>query len=170
MKKRAQKGFILLQVFLGISVLCLIVLSSLQLMLLQLKAFNHLTKTQKSFHQLEKMAEYLRHHHQQLPSDCFRKGMNPNAMRSLVKKEGCVIANKMNRYAYLIEDLGVYACLQTIKHNVPYSTRHWRLTLLSLIDDPLRLQLRFAEYAPFIPCHGGESIVIQPGWLSWRYG
>jgi hypothetical protein len=102
-------------------------------------------------------------------------------LTQLNRSQACLLIQNQETYFYLIEDLGINACIQVIHPKEFWSTHHWRITikpLLKLVDEKEEqketldtdqyLQIRFATLAPYQVCENMKAIVIQPGIMSWR--
>ena len=95
--------------------------------------------------------------------------LNPNeSIAELSKNHACQGTNDKINYQYLIEDLGVQPCLQTVVNDERYSTHHWRLTIVSESAPQRFLQIQFAQFVESQPCIDHPTRQITPGLVSWR--
>lgn len=155
-----QQGFVLFTCLVLISLLALLVLSQMQLVLLQLKAVNHLIDRHRTLRGLETALRLI-------PFDKKNCGVirdNPND----VKKEGCIISSNGRQYRFFTESLGVIPCLNTTQNDEVFSTWHWRLTISTDDEQPIFLQVRMATPVAYVACDSGIEKRITSGILSWR--
>ncbi|MDP1602621.1 MAG: hypothetical protein Q8M03_05095 [Legionella sp.] len=169
MKK--QKGMILINTLLMISVIALIVLSQVQLIFLQFRAMNELISRHQAFRQLEAAANQLITGSMQgLNQRCLVPRRDNNDIVDRIKhKEGCALSINKKQYQFFIENLGAVPCLEITINDQLYTTRHQRFTVALMSNKPLILQIRMASAGDYIMCDSRQSTQIQPGILSWRY-
>ncbi|KTC87810.1 MULTISPECIES: hypothetical protein [Legionella] len=168
--KSQQAGIVLITTILLIAVLSLLVLSQMQLVFLDYKALNQLTEQHESFLQLETVAGKLISTLDWSRSErCALPSSDPNEVLQLLKnKRGCVLIHKKHEFYYLMENLGVFPCLQRNVNEINYSTQHQRISILSTTDSTV-LQLRIAKLAKLERCNQNEIRLSKLGLLSWRY-
>ena len=166
-----SKGFVLFTTILMLAMLTLLVLSLMQAVLLYVKAGNQLTKRHQAFYQLETAAHLLRFSHlAHQDAQCIvAEKLADQVIERLKHQHGCEKVIENQAYLYLIEDLGIEPCLQVIAHDVPFSTRHWRLTLGAEGENHDYLQIRVAELTGHRPCLNQQVLQIRPGLVSWRF-
>jgi hypothetical protein len=165
-----QQGMILISTLLMISVLALIVLSQMQLIFLQFKAMSDTISRHRSFRQLEATAYQLVAERKRVKKECVVPEANDyRLIERLKNKKGCALTIHNEHYQYLMEDLGVYPCMETFINSQRYTTKHTRLTVALLLDKPLILQLRTANVGKYRVCEGNQPVIVKPGILSWRY-
>jgi len=161
-----EKGMVLLMTIIILSILTLFILSLLQGSLLYVQANNQLLKRHQGFYQLEQVANQLK---KTIDPLCFVSGKNANELITLLQHErGCKKEVKHRSYVYLIEDLGIYPCIQIVSSEQKNSSHHWLLTIAIKKPNFEVLQFRIAEAAPFESCDGAPSI-ISDGVMSWRH-
>lgn len=161
--KSGERGAILITAILFISLMSLLVLSQMQLVLLQLKAANQMRERHKQFYELEQSASKLIQG--KFPEKCIISGDHPNQVVQRVKRgEGC----KFNGDVYLFERLGIIPCLNSEIDGVRLGTLHWRLTIAAQGERPLVLQIRMAHAAPCVPCTRHIESFINTGITSWN--
>lgn len=161
-----EKGMVLLMTITTLSILTLFILSLLQGVLLYVKANNQLSKRHQMFYQLEQVANQLQ---KTIDPQCLVSGKNANELIVLLQHQrGCKKKVKHQSYVYLIEDLGIYPCIQIVSSKQKNSSHHWLFTIA--IEKPIFevLQRRIAQAAPFESCEGTPSIISE-GVISWRH-
>ena len=167
-----QSGIVLPTTLMVLTLLALLVVSQMQNVFLYHKSLNQLVQKHQIFYQLEVEANKLAHLDTTLiPQICFTQQINPNEVVALLKrKQGCILISEKKTFIYLIENLGLFPCLQARFNKTTYSTRHLRITIMA--DDnksPDFLQLRIAQLATLEACEDNELKRIKIGLLSWRY-
>ncbi|CDZ77103.1 hypothetical protein BN59_01385 [Legionella massiliensis] len=145
----------------------LLVLSQMRLFLLDYKVLSLLKEKQQSLRALEAVVAKLAA--QATPGECILKEQAPNLIVDLLKnKRGCIFIHEEHSYYYLIEDLGVFPCLQIQRDNLNYSTHHLQISLGALSQRSTILQIRFAKLAEFVHCENQKPGKSRLGLLSWR--
>lgn len=163
-----QTGLVLLTTIIMISILTLLVLSLMQSMLLYLKAHNQVLIKHEVLYQLEAAAYQIAK--ETYSSDCVLTNENPNRMLELLlSKRGCVFMEENRQYLYLIDDLGLFPCLQIKSGNEIQSSHHWLITVISSTSQHTALQLRVVKLTQAIACKAAEIRWIKKGVVSWRY-
>ncbi len=149
----------------------LLVLSLLQGVFLYIKLNNQVVKNHKNFYQLEAMAYKLAMKKDGLASsDCIMTETNPNQIVDLLlAKQGCTLTDNNQNYHYLIDDLGLYPCLQVQEDKTIYSSHHWLISVATFLPHQAILQLRIAKPDRAITCERPEVHIINSGVISWRY-
>lgn len=162
---------ILFSTMMILMLVALLVLSQLQMNLMYYQAHRQWVHVHQRFRQMENQAISLASKVSTVQdSDCLRHGDNPNTViKALRHQQGCSLVINNEYYLYLIEDLGILECMQSVFNNKLYSTQHRRITLGAVDDNGPVLQLRFARLVKLMPCESGTITYIQPGMLSWRY-
>lgn len=164
--KRGQ-GFILITVMLLLGLITLWVSVLLQQVLLYAQTANQMLMQHDIFHQLEVTANAI------ITSpflhDCTVNFMDPNEVKSLVRKHGCIKKGDKQNYYYLIDDLGLYPCLHFSIDGREYSSQHWLLTIMSLEPRSPILQIRTAKPSPIVTCNFNAIQLIHSEIISWRY-
>jgi hypothetical protein len=124
-----QAGLVLLTTIMVIGLLALLTLSQLQLLLLDFKVLSLASKKQQGFWTLEIAANKLIGNIDLAEQGaCLLREKDPNTVINLLKnKKGCPLTHEKQRFYYLIEDLGVFPCLQTQLNDKIYSTKHYVL-------------------------------------------
>lgn len=164
-----QEGMILLVTLLILSLLSLFIVSGLQTVFFYYQSANQRAVKKEAFHDLEFNAQQLVDMHLIGQRRCLVSGQDVNKIIQQVRIKGCVLKDKTNKYRYLIEELEQYPCLQTFKKKKRYSTKHWRINLLTAAPNELFLQIRIAHAIPLITCPIEKVNYIPQGVLSWRY-
>lgn len=178
--KFRQGGIILLMVLLLLGIVSALIVTQLEMVLLHQKATQQFLDRQQVLYTLEQAALQLRASSVHLlQSNCTIAAFkNPNHVIAQFKtKHTCTLTKDKMNYIYLIEDLGIQPCLQTMVKDVPYSTRHWRLTIAQEITQEMTheavnndyLQIRVAELTNFRLCPTKQVLHIKPGLVSWRF-
>ncbi|WP_028388700.1 hypothetical protein [Legionella fairfieldensis] len=161
-----QSGMVLITIILLLALLTLLVLSQMQMVFLSYKGLNQFYAKHQSFYQLEAAAFKLA---SVINQACIIKETDPDDLISLLtSKQGCIWVEGHEQFFYLIENLGLFPCLQTKIGETMYSTQHWRITILNAKDNPAFLQLRFARRTKLLACDK-EPVPIKTGLLSWRH-
>lgn len=171
--KEHQDGLVLLMTLLLLGIVSAFVVMQLEMVLLYQKGSQQFLARQQINHNLEQLALQLRASSEHLlQSHCTIAAFkNPNQVIAQLKtKQACRLTKDQINYVYLMEDLGVQPCLQAMVQDVPYSTRHWRLTIAYEGENRDYLQIRVAELAAFTSCPTTTSLQIRPGLVSWRFG
>lgn len=164
MVRHFQAGMIVLTTVIMISIVMMLVLSLMQSVFLYTKASNSVLKKHKEFYQLEAAIQHLIAENH--PNDCLFSEENPNKIVTwLLQMNGCRFTWNDHQYYYLIDDLGLYPCLQTYKGN---SSHHWLYTIFSPVQQSI-LQLRIAKPAKALQCELLDVRNIKTGIISWRY-
>jgi len=154
-----------------IVILTMLVLSLMQAVFLYFKVSNQVVKKHEELYQLEAVAYKLAIAKQELlNADCILTDTDPNqVVDMLLHNSGCSLIDNNRQYYYLIDNLGLYPCLQILSDKKIYSSHHW---LISVATPPPRqtvLQLRVTEPARPITCELSEMHQIDRGVISWRY-
>lgn len=166
-----EAGMVLIFTMLMLALLALLVVSQMQTVFLVYKSLNRLVDKHQSFYQIEMIAQKLSAFNtNQLQAACLVTEKDPNEVLSLLKNgKGCALSYEQQSFFYLIEELGFFPCMQTVKEKGTYSTHHWRLTVLAKDERFNFLQLRIARIAPLISCENKPLAFIHTGIISWRY-
>lgn len=172
----SQRGIILITTMLLLALLSMLMLAQIQLLFLYTKGLNNLRAKDRLFYQLETVAQSLLHSDQLNKPKCLIQELGSNeALDYLKKNNGCRWQQQKQQYFYINEQLGLFSCLLAFVDQKKYSTRHWRLTVMTTqnIAQPptdIFLQLRFVTLAPFVACDNHNVVrEINPGILSWRH-
>ncbi|KTC81542.1 hypothetical protein [Legionella brunensis] len=165
---RKQKGLILLTAIMVLSLLSLLIISAMQNILLYYKGLNKMVEKNQDFYQIEFYMQQLTLKHWKHNAQCVVVEQEHNQIISLLANRGCKLSDKNRTYFYLVEELGVFPCLQSVIGKEHYSTEHWRINLLSKKPKAF-LQLRIARLTSLAPCQKNKANYIHQGLLSWRY-
>lgn len=161
-----EKGMVLLMTIIMLSILTIFILSLLQGVLLYVKASNQLAQRHQTFYELEQVAHELQ---RTIDPQCLVSGKNSNELVELLQYQmGCKKKVKQQSYVYLIEDLGVYPCIQISLKKERKSSHHWLFTIA--IEKPIFevLQFRIAQTVPLESCEQSHSYIAE-GIVSWRH-
>lgn len=162
-----QKGFVILITTMMLSILTMLILSLMQSVFLYIKVSNQVLIKHELLYQLEAVAQQIVKADYSL--DCLLREENPNnIIELLLQKQGCLFAWENKKYYYLINDLGLFPCLQMMSSNQVSSTHHWLVTVSSPPQQEI-LQLRVAKPAKAIACDFDKIRLINNGVISWRY-
>lgn len=166
-----QAGLVLLTTIMLIGLLALLTLSQLQILSLDVKILGLASKKQQDFWTLETAANRLAGSIDfAKQGTCLLSEQAPNVVIDLLKnRKGCVLTHEKQQFYYLLEDLGLFPCLQTQQNNKIYSTRHFRLSIQSAKKGTSILQLRHARITNLLTCESKEPQQSKLGLLSWRY-
>ncbi|WP_157698228.1 hypothetical protein [Legionella clemsonensis] len=152
-----------------LSLLSLLILSGLQTIFLYYQSSNQRAAKKEAFYDLEFYAQQLLSKQLAGKKYCLVPGQEANKIIQLVKAKGCSFRTNRQTYRYLLEELEPFPCLQTFKNKRRYSTKHWRITLLTKAPNKMFLQIRIARAVPLITCPLNRINYIPLGVLSWRY-
>lgn len=165
---KQESGMVLLTTIIMIVILTMLVLTLMQTVCLYIKISNQVVIRHETLYQLEAAAHQL-----------IRVKNDPNCMVTdedlnqvvdwLLHKRGCSFKDNNHQYHYVIDDLGLYPCLQIVFGKQKYSSHHW---LISIASEPPRqdiLQLRVTEPVRAISCDVSSVHQINSGVISWRY-
>jgi len=144
---RKHQGFILLSVLLTLTLLCVLILSQLQLIVLQMKLFNQHHDQQLVFHEMEEELKHLIASSTSLTATHYSLTLNGRG------------------YSVDITEAGFFPCLPIGKN----SSQHWLVHLQAMGEKKASLEVRYAEPARFKPCQQGNARPIQAGVQSWLY-
>ena len=162
-------GAVLITVILLITLMALFVLAQMQMVFLDHRALNQLTEQHQSFFQLEAEARKIAAT-VSIPSACIIEARDANEVIELLgNKQGCTSTRGKQQFYYLVEDLGLFPCLQTKVGNFFYSTQHLRISIRSREMYSAILQLRIAKSAKLQNCEQIKAVQSRLGLLSWRY-
>lgn len=157
-----QCGVVLLTTVTILALLALIMLHEWQLVFLHNRMITHLKSRTQAFDDLENLAGML----MKDQVNCATVNGEPDDILAQLPKTGCVRNWQGRSYRFLMEDLGLFPCLQIKKQTGSFSTRHWRL---SLSDGLQTLQLRFVVPDTPSGCVRHAPIFLDEGLVSWRY-
>lgn len=170
--KQPTQGFILVVTLLIITVISVLVVTSMQHILLYYKAINRQEVLHQRFYQLENVASQLAHAKlTSLNRSCIVDEDAANqVMNNLLHQKGCSLADGVVHYQYLIEDLGEFSCLITLKQGQKHATLHRRVSVVQIQENiPTSfLQIRFITVGGMANCLSQEHF-IPLGTSSWRY-
>lgn len=155
---------ILITVMVFMALISLLIATLLQQVLLYAQTVNQMIERQQNFYQLEDFANRLI----QAPfeMDCIVNYMDPNQIIKLILEgQGCMHKDNKKSYLYILDDLGLFPCLQILHQGNAYASQQWLLTVATSAD---LIQVRIAKAVPTRAC-GGPVHLIKQGILSWRY-
>lgn len=162
--KKKQAGMIILTTVIMISILTILILSLMQSVFFYTKVSNHVVKRHHALYQFEAAAYHLIA--LSGSAECLLTEENPNQLVDLLlQKKGCLLTAEHRRYYYLVDDLGLYPCLQSASGD---SSHHWLYTIFSPFDHAV-IQLRVARPASVLHCELSGVRHIKMGVISWRY-
>lgn len=164
-----EEGMVLLSTMMMLTLLALLVVSQMQMVFLAYKSLNQLVEKHQDFYKLEVVAQQLSANSKQVKANCLLTEKDPNEIITLLKNgQGCPLSHEQQQFFYLVEKLGLFPCMQTVKEQKTYSTQHWRITVLAKSERFDFLQLRIAKIAPLTACENNQLIFINTGTISWR--
>ncbi|WP_131796114.1 hypothetical protein [Legionella lansingensis] len=140
----------------------------MQNIFLYYKGLNQFLEEKEVIYQLEFQAQQLAQKDWKRGEECLIGEQNPAQVIELLLSRGCLLAGEKAHYLYLVEELGIYPCLQTTLGEHAFGTRHLRINILSKEPKAGFLQLRVARPASLSACTK-QPIHIPLGLLSWRY-
>jgi hypothetical protein len=166
-----QKGVVLFTTIILLTLVTLLTISQLQMAFLYYHALNQVVEKNQFLYQLEAAANRLvLDESGPLQQACIIKERNPNAVIEMLKnKQGCVLIHDKQQFFYLVEELGLFPCLQFQDTKVTYSTQHWRINIITDEKYSGFLQLRIARLAKLAACENAKPRQTKVGLLSWRY-
>ena len=163
--KHQQGGMVLLTTIMMIVILTMLVLSLLQSVFLYIKSSNLVMANHQVFHQMEDLANTL----DLTNAACVVRDKNPNQLVDMLSaNQGCVMVEGRRQYRYVLEELGLYPCLQILMDGTLYGSQHWLVTLASMQPPNMILQLRMARPAETHACELSTMPRIYSGVVSWR--
>ncbi len=155
-----QTGIVLLTAMMMIVILALLVLSLMQSIYLYIRSGNQVVMNHQQLSEMEHIITKL----DLTQSACLVRDKNPNQLVEWVgAHQGC----KFAQYTYVVEDLGLYPCLQMASGAIPLGSHHWLVTLVKTQAPHVVLQLRMAKPAETDICQL-TAIRIHQGVVSWR--
>lgn len=166
-----QNGIVLFTTILMLAMITVLILSLMQAVFLYAKASNHLAHRHEIFYQLESAAHQLSALNLLSSDDaCMLKGEAPDKIVNLLKfHKGCQINMNHHVFEYLIDDLGVFPCLQIDSNHHLDSSHHYLLTVaIHQLPQLEWIQLRIAKRIAPLPCDE-ETRLIHEGILSWAH-
>lgn len=161
-----QRGIVLLTTMMILVIVTLLILSLMQGVFLYIKSSHQIMRHHEVFRQMEIMATT-----RNLRSNaaCVVQDKNPNQLVDMLSaNQGCIIGEGPHQYRYIVDDLGLYPCLQLVVDEVVQGSHHWLVTLASMKPPKLVLQLRMVEPAEASKCELGMARQIHSGVISWR--
>ncbi len=162
---RLQSGFVLVTTMMMLAVLTLLILSVMQGGLLYIKSGNQIVMNHRLFYQMERIANRL----DLTTTHCMVQGKNPNQLiQMLLNHQGCIHADGSHRFAYVIEDLGLFPCLQVMVDEAGQGSHHWLVTIVALEPPQMVLQMRIAKPEATLICSLLPVNQISSGIVSWR--
>lgn len=164
-----QHGFILLTTIMLLSLLSLLVLSEMHTIVLYYKGLNQLTEKRNNFYKMEFLVQQLATKSWQSEDKCVIHERNFNHIISLLKTQGCSLQYEGEIYSYLVEELGVFPCVQAVRAQQHFSTKHWRINMLEKGSRQDFLQLRIVRPIVVQPCNQEKINYVPLGITSWRY-
>lgn len=167
---KTVKGMILPMTLVMLALVTLLILAQLQMVFLYYKTMNQELEKKEAAYQLEAAAtKILSSIHLVQNQRCITQEQDPNRIvDELKQQQGCIFDYEKQNYRYLIEQLAITPCLQTLIAGKRYSTQHWRLTVMSSGKNEALLQLRVAYPVERQACDLAEPIEIKAGLTSWR--
>lgn len=170
MKDSKEAGIVLLTTIILIGLVALLVLSQLQLVLLDFRVLNLGTKKQQALLKLELAANQLLKNDIGEQNLCLVNETYSEEIVNLLKnKKGCSLNYAEQHYNYLVEDLGIFPCLQKQRNDKHYATRHFRLSIREAENEQEILQMRYAKIDKELVCEDKKPVQSKIGLLSWRY-
>lgn len=167
--KLRQSGMVLFFTLMLLSILSVLLLAQLSILLAHQKSMNQIRQRYETQHALETFAQgLLSEASLSWKTSCMVSGDRlPNSIPEKLAKHGGCVAHQ-GRYAvyFLMESLGDFPCVQVIDKGLPYSTRHWRLTVLT--DNAEALQIRLVTPITYLACPSADVSLVREGIISWR--
>ena len=159
---------VLLTTIIMIVILTMLVLTLMQAVFLYITVSNQVVIKHEALYQLEAAAHQL----MRIKKDpnCMVTDEDPNqVVDRLLHNQGCLFKDNNHLYYYVIDDLGLYPCLQMVFGQKKYSSHHWLISAASAPPRQDVLQLRIAEPVRAIYCDFSAARQINRGMISWRY-
>lgn len=158
-----QGGIVLLTTMMMLVIVTLLVLSLMQGVFLYIKSSHQIMRHHEVFRQMESMATKLN----LTRAACVVQDKNPNQLIDMLEaNQGCITGD--GAYQYIVDDLGLYPCLQLVVDGVVQGSHHWLVTLAGMKPPKLVLQLRMVEPSDASTCELGMANQIHSGVISWR--
>lgn len=151
-----------------IVILTMLVLTLMKAVFLYIKVDNQVVIKHEALYELEAVAHKLIN--VQMDPNCVVIIDDPNqALDLLLHHGGCSLIDNNRQYYYVVDDLGLYPCLQMISGKKIDSSHHWLITVATVPPRQEILQLRIAKPAQAMACDFVEARQINEGVISWRY-
>ena len=158
---------VLLTTIVMIVVLTMLVLTLMQAIFLYIKVNHQVVRKHDALYALETVAYSLMISEKN--KECLVHIEDPNqVIEQLSHQLGCVIHDNGREYHYLIDDLGVFPCLQIQLDEKIYSSQQWLISVASSPPQQEIMQLRIAKPVMAIACDQGDALQINRGLMSWR--
>ena len=165
MVARRQGGIVLLSTLMTLMIMTLYVMSLTQSVFLYIKSSHQVMTNHQVFREMEQLVYRL----DRTNAACLTRDKNPNQLVDmLLDSQGCLIDQGGHSYSYLLADQGIYPCLQIRSDNRAYGSQHWLVTIASMQQPKMILQLRLANAIDTDQCELPMSHVINSGVISWR--
>ena len=166
--RERQGGMVLLTTIIMIVLLTMLVLTLMQAVFLYIKVSNQVVIKHEALYQLEAVAHRLMVANTDL--DCMVSEEEPNQVVDLLLHDkGCSLIDNNRQYYYVIDDLGLYPCLQIVTEKKIYSSHLWLVTTATAPPRQDIIQLRIARPDKEITCDVFNARQINKGVISWRY-
>lgn len=162
-----SKGMVLVTTLLVLCLIELIVLSQMQLIIVQIKSLNQLVWRHQRLQLLEQTAHHLLGSKLAQNTACIIAENPIGVIAMLRMQQGCFAEKAARGYQYIIENLGELDCVEWVEEGAHFATHHWRLTIEDLSMNTI-LQIRKAEKTRKSDCKTA-SRVIKHSLLSWNY-
>jgi hypothetical protein len=166
-----QNGVVLVTTIMMLGLITILILSQLQQIFLYHKAIRQIDEHQQKLYRLEAIANQLvRDIKVNINEACVVPEQDPDEVVDKLKNTGgCLLSDANESYEYLIEELGIFPCLQVDFNNHRYSTWHRRLTIRLRGQRLGFLQLRIAQQVSKQFCVEEQIRIIKQGIISWRF-
>ncbi len=160
-----QRGIVLLTTMFMLAGVALLIGSLMQGILIYIKSSHQVIANHKMFRKMDMLSKTI----DITNINCITKEQDPNrVIDHLFAEQGCLLIDDHDQYRYLIEDLGLYDCLQIKVGDLNLASHHWRLTLVSMQFPYLTLQSQIAVPQASEPCKLSTPHFIPQGVVSWR--
>lgn len=160
-----QRGIILLTTMMMIGILTLLVLSLMQGVFLYIKSSHQVMTNHQVFRQMEIMSTQLK----LTNTDCMAQDKSPNQLVDmLLAKQGCIMTDGTYQYRYVVEEVGLYPCLQLVVDGELKNSHHWLVTVASMQLPEWVVQMRIARPLGSSTCELAMARQIHSGVISWR--
>ena len=151
-----------------IIILTMLVLTLMKAVFLNIKVDNQVVIKHEALYQLEAVAHKLIN--APIDPNCLVIIDDPNqALDLLLHHGGCSLIDHNRQYYYVVDDLGLYPCLQIISGKKIDSSHHWLINVATAPPRQEILQLRIAKPVQAMACDFFEARQIHQRVISWRY-
>ncbi len=162
---RQQAGIVLLTTLMMLMIMTLLVTSLMQSVFLYIKSSHQVMTNHQIFREMEQLAYRL----DRTNAACVARDKDPKqSVEMLLESQGCIMVEGEHQYRYLLAEQGIYPCLQVKSDNGTQGSQHWLVTIASMQQPKMIIQLRVANAIDTDHCELPKAHIINAGVISWR--